>query len=259
MPKFPKDESKKNPGRRVVSLDDARNGRRRFIEKMPDEMKREIQQQDRAEIEGANRNLMPKRIFEPRCGICKHPYRDFIELMLMRNMTYKGIAARVTPAVSRQSISHHYKEHMDLQDAAMRRIIEEEAQLQGKDFEEGVGDVLTKRAALEVALRKGYEDIINGVTTVEPRDLVQIAKVLAEMDTHASSVIVDEARNQVALFLRAIQEVCDADTQQAIANQVKKLRVRDGIDRSIEDDLVPATKVTSPVGELVETVDAEPV
>lgn len=256
--KFPKDE-KKNTGRRVVSLDDARSGRRRFIEKMPDEMKREIQQQDRAEIAGTHQNLMPKRIVETRCGVCKHPYRDFIELMLLRNMTYKGIADRVTPPVSRQSISHHYKEHMDLQDAAMRRIIEEEAILQGKDFEEGVGDVLTKRSALEVALRKGYQDIIDGVTTVEPRDLVQIAKLLGDMDSHAADVVVDEARNQVALFLRAIQEVCDADTQTAIAAQVKKLRMREGMNRDIENDLIPPAKVTSPVGELVEEIDAEPV
>lgn len=166
---------------------------------------------------------------------CIHTSRDFIEMMLVRGQSYKGIADRVNPKVDRRSVSHHYKNHMDLQDMAIRRIIEEEAKLQGKDQEEGVNDIITKRSVLEVALRKGYEDILNGVTTVEPRDLIQITKLLAEMDTDQYHVGMDEMRSQVAIFIRAIKDICDLDVQSAIAQRVKELRTHEGLDTPVEN------------------------
>jgi hypothetical protein len=148
------------------------------------------------------------RITEPRCHVCQHPHRDWIETMLIRGASYKGLQDRIpAPAgagydkLDRRSISNHHKNHMDLQDAALRAILEKEAQIQGQNFEEGVEDAITKRGVLEIALRKGYEDIVTGVTTVEPRDLIQIAKVLGDMDSHQHQIGLDEARAQVQIFI----------------------------------------------------------
>lgn len=188
----------------------------------------------RQNIKKKEREKFPDRILEQRCNVCKHPYRDFIETMLVRGSTYKGIADRVTPKVDRRSISNHFKSHMDLQDAALRTILEAEAKMQGQNFEEGVGDAVTKRGVLEVMLRKGFEDIQTGVTTVEARDLVQIAKLLGDMDSHAYEVGLDALRGQVQIFIQAIKDTCDRDTQTAIAERVKVLRAREGLDSEIE-------------------------
>lgn len=180
----------------------------------------------------------------PQCHVCQHPNRDFIEAMLIKGATYKGLQERIPPAagqnkLDRRSISNHHKNHMDLQDAAMIAVLESEATLQSLDREEGIGDIVTKRAVLEVMLRKGYEDVVNGVSTVEPRDLIQLAKVLGEMDTHAGQVGLDEARSQVQIFIQAIKNVCDLDTQSAIASEVKKLRSRESIDTKFEEIMTP--------------------
>lgn len=188
----------------------------------------------RDEIIAKEKKHAPARIFEPRCSICNHPYRDFIETMLVRGQSYKGIADRVTPKVDRRSVSNHYGKHMDLQDAALRAILEEEAKIQGRNYEEGVQDAVTKRGVLEVMLRKGFEDIQMGVTTVEARDLVQIAKLLGEMDSHAYQTGLDELRTQVQIFIQAIKDTCDRETQTAIAQRVKLLRSRDGVNAQIE-------------------------
>lgn len=193
----------------------------------------------RDKVLAAERKRAPARIVEPRCNVCNHPYRDFIETMLVRGQTYKGISTRVTPPVDRRSISNHYHKHMDLQDAALRSILEEEAKLQGQNFEDGVRDAVTKRGVLEVMLRKGFEDIQMGVTTVEARDLVQIAKLLGEMDTHAYQVGLDELRSQVQIFIQAIKDVCDRPQQTEIANRVKLLRSREGLDAQIERAMDP--------------------
>lgn len=202
----------------------------------------------RDELAEADKRIAPPRIFEPRCSVCKHPHRDWIESVLIRgSVSYKGLAERITPKLDRRSISYHYKHHMDLQDAALVAILEEEAKIEGRNLDEDLRGAITKRGALEVAMRKGYEDIVNGVTTVEPRDLIQLVKILGEMDSNAYQTGMDEMRSQVQIFIQAIKEVTDRDTQAKIAARVKQLRKRENIDGQIEKAMDPGV----PSAELV--------
>lgn len=206
----------------------------------------------RERIKAEERKIAPARIYEPKCKTCMHPYRDFIETMLVKGQPYKAIESRV-PGSERRSIANHYKNHMDLEDAAMRFILEKEAELQGQNYEEGVQDAITKRGVLEVMLRKGYEDIRTGVTTVEARDLIQLVKLLSEMDSHAHQAGLDEARAQVQLFIQAIKDVCGRDIQAEIAARVKVLRSREGLGSDFENSMQPVVgELESPKVEIVE-------
>lgn len=237
---------------RVHSNDDASKGRRSYSQ----DLIKADQQEMREDIQKAEKNIAPARIFESRCHVCQHPFRDWIELMLVKGMAHKTLAERVTPPVDRRSIGNHWKKHMDLQDAAFRHLLEREAQIQGLDREEAVGDLVTKRGVLEVALRRGYDDLLNGVTTVEPRDLIQIAKLLGEMDSHQQAVAVDELRAQVQIFIQAIKDVCPPEIQSAIGQQVSKLRKREDISKPIEDIMNDPPKPVV-VHELEAPVEAE--
>lgn len=219
-----------------------------------DDFKKELQRQDRADVVSAEKAMSPDRVSEPRCHVCQHAYRGWIEMMLVRGIAYKTIADRANPKVDRRSLSNHHKKHMNLDDAALRWIIEEEAKLEGRNFEDGVGDAITKRAVLEVALRKGYHDIVSGVTTAEVRDVIQIAKVLGEMDLHQHQIGLDEMRVQVQIFIQAIQDVCDADTQGAIRERVKFLRKGEGVDVQIESVMDPPAIAEASVVEEYEEV-----
>jgi hypothetical protein len=227
MPKF----NHPNSGEQVVGLSTANSGA-----KKPG-MDVATQYDDRQQAKAVERRMAPERIYQSRCSVCNHPFRDWVELMLVRGMQYKTLADRVSPPLSRHAISNHHKEHMDLQDQAFRQIIETEAELQGTIHDEGVADLVTKRAVLEIAMRKGFEDILNDVTTVEPRDLIQISKVLADMDSHQYEVGLDELRSQVQLFIQAIKDVCDPETQGAIGLRVKELRKREGIIGAFEEEM----------------------
>ena len=189
------------------------------------------------------------RIFEPRCHVCLHPYRDWIETMLVRGTTYKGLQDRIPPAegydkLDRRGISNHHKKHMDLQDAALRAILEKEADFQNQNYEDGVTDAITKRGVLEVMLRKGYNDLVNDVTTVEARDLIQLAKLLGDMDANQNMVAVDEMRAQVQIFIQAIKNVCSLDQQTLIAQEVARLRGRENIDAKYEEQLEDHPQIT---------------
>jgi hypothetical protein len=230
MPSFDKRRSisDANKGREFVAE------RQKKIRKGNEEFKREIARQERADVDRSEKVIAPARIYEPRCNVCQHAFRDWIEVMLIKGMPYKTLGERVSPQVDRRSISNHYKKHMDLQDIAFRQMLEREARLEGLDIEEGVEDIITKRGVLETMVRKGYNDVLNGVTTVEPRDLVQITKLLAEMETRQNQIGLDELRAQVQIFIQAIRDVCDPDMQAAIAERVKLLRSRENIDSPFE-------------------------
>lgn len=169
----------------------------------------------------------PSQIVEPRCGVCQHDYRSFIEMLLVKGSSYKSIEERITPKVSRQSISNHYKKHMDLQDAALRSLLEREAEIQGHNHEEGVADLITTRGALEVALRRGYESLIDKSTKVEARDLIQIVRTLADMDEGREQVGLEAARLQVEVFMEAIRQVVPQEYWSQIGEKVAELRTED--------------------------------
>jgi hypothetical protein len=236
MPKFSDGEEIEFRQTRQDKVADELANSRGVSKKSYGKMMEEAGRQDaREEAQEINERLRPPRKFEPRCSVCKHPYRDWIESILLRgSFSYKGISERVQPSLDRRAISHHYKNHMDLQDAALIAIIEEEANLEGLDTEHAVRDIITKRGVLEIALRKGYEDILNGVTTVEPRDLIQIAKVLGDMDANAYETGLDELRSQVQIFIQAIKDTCDREMQAAIGQRVKELRKRENISGDFE-------------------------
>ena len=116
---------------------------------------------------------------------------------------------------------------MEITDTAYRAILEEEASLEGQNFEEGVRGAITNRGVLELMIRKGFDDIMDDNTMVEPKDLIQIIKLKAEMDSKHVEIQIEQYKRQVELFKQAILEVVPPDIQGQIVARVKKLRSRE--------------------------------
>ena len=184
---------------------------------------------------------LPERIVEPRCHTCNSEFRDYIERELIRGHSYLAISRSVGGTPDRRSISTHHKEHMAITAAAYRAILEEEASLEGQNFEEGVRGAITNRGVLELMIRKGFDDIMDDNTMVEPKDLIQIIKLKQEMDANHVTVQVETYKRQVEIFKQAILEVVPPDMQAQIVARVKRIRER-------ESDLIAHEKL------LVETV-----
>lgn len=217
----------------------------------------------RAELEAEMKAISPPIISIATCNVCQHEYRQFIEAMLVKGRAYKAIAQSVPlPEGSsvdsfRRSISGHYKNHMALEDAAMRAILEEEADLAGQNYEEGVRGAITARGILQVALQKGFEDIQNGISAVEFRDMVQAIKLLREMDDQTHDTQLESYKVQVAIFTEAIRDVLGQredgeEIMKEIAERIRYLRERDNFDAEVESTLGGPRRVGIP-----ETVEAE--
>jgi hypothetical protein len=179
---------------------------------------------------------LPPRTVEPRCHTCNSEFRDYIERELIRGHSYLAIARSLGGTPDRRSISTHHKEHMAITAAAYRAILEEEASLEGQNYEEGVRGAITNRGVLELMIRKGFDDIMDDNTMVEPKDLIQIIKLKQEMDANHVQVQVETYKRQVEIFKQAILEIVPPDMQSQIVARVKKIRQR-------EEDLIAHEKL----------------
>jgi hypothetical protein len=214
-------------------------------------MQKRWQQHDRADLEEAEKLNAPPVIVEPKCYTCQSPHRLWIERRLMKGDAYKTIAASLPPhpetgkLVDRRSISNHAKNHMPLESGVVRAVLEEEANLIGQNLEEGIAGAFSMRGALNVLVRKAFDDALAGITTVEPRDLVQMIKLFNEMDSSSSTRMVEEAKASVSIFRDAMRNTLTdmfekeqaEEIAHAVVREVKRLREQYEMESDIENNL----------------------
>lgn len=226
--------------------DEERMKRKRVLDrKSGADLKKRWEQGDRAEIESRERSSAPPVIIESRCHVCQSTYRDFIEECLIKGHSYERIARQIPPddngkKVDRRSISNHFKEHMDLQRTAIREELEEEARALQQNVEQGALGAKTDRGILKVLVAKGFDDVLKGVSTVEPKDLIQIIKLLNELNSDASNTRAEETELSLRIFVRAIQNVCDQTTIGTIVAEAEKLRQMDDVEFAMSGIMIPA-------------------
>lgn len=196
-------------------------------------------------VEAENTSIAPPLISAKQCQVCQSQWRLHIERLLVKGIAYKSIADSIPDGPSRKSIANHAKTHMAIDSALTRAIMEEEADLLNQNYQEGVKGAFSNRAALNILIRKAYEDAINGITTVEPKDMVKMIELYDKMDSSSASQMVEEARASVNIFMEAIRNVFtdmldkeEAEAlQQAIVVEVKRLREQNELEAKIENQL----------------------
>lgn len=195
---------------------------------------------DKAVAKAEEEAKAPPRYIEPRCHVCKHPNRDWIEYQLIKGHSYLSIerSLQALPPedhVGRRSISTHALNHMKIEEAAYRAILEQEASLEAQNFEEGVKGAITTRGILEIAMRKGFEDILNDISSVEPKDLIQIVKLKMEMDDRSHAIQIEEYKRQVDILTEAIQNVLAPSDQGDLVAEIERLTKRKDISADYTD------------------------
>lgn len=215
-----------------------------------DAVKEKWRSEDRKAIADAEALIAPPVIKEPRCHVCTSDYRLYIERQLLKGRSYRAIEQSVPNGPSRKSISEHYKKHMDLDSAAIRAILEEEASAIGQNFEEGVRGAVTMRGMLAVLIQKGYDDAMAGITTVEPKDLIQMAKLANDLNEGSGTAAVEEARLAISIFKEALQNVLikgdivdrsvGMELLQAFSDEANRIREEQEIESGVER-LLPET------------------
>jgi hypothetical protein len=234
----------------AISDEDRKKQRENLAARSAAGMEKSYADKNRDAVNAELAAMAPPEITVKQCHVCMSPRRLWIEQMLLRNLSYSAISnhlAETGEEIDRRSISRHSKEHMRVEDAVTRAMMEREADLIGQQYEEGVEGAFTVRGALLTLARKGYDDAMAGITTVEVRDIVQLLKSYNELEASTSTAAVEEAKMAIRLFMEAIQNVTNdildpeqgEEVRKAIADEVHRLRSRDEIDTAVERHLLP--------------------
>lgn len=233
----------------MISDDERKKQREKIQSRSLENYSKKMTDENRDMIAQELALMAPPPITVPQCYVCVSERRLYIERMLIQGMSYVAIERhmkQVGEDIPRRSISNHSKEHMAINDAVTRGVMERQADLLGQQYEDGVEGAFTKQGALEILIRKGYQDAVDGITTVEPKDLIQMIRALNEMQDGQGAVAIESAKMQMGIFMEAIQNTTDEwfdDPEEvqnfllALRTEVQRLRKRDEIEVEVERNL----------------------
>jgi len=196
--------------------------------------------QDVLDREIQEKAMAPPIIREPRCYVCTHPYRVWIERQIALGKPDERIAKYLKTNCpnennpDRQSIKYHYREHMALEAAQIREELDAQAAMLNQNTETSVQGAITNRGVLQVFVQKIYKDVIDGIASGEMKDAVSIIKLLNEMTTNESQQKVEELEAYFRLFLQAIQNVLTEEERAALSAEVKRLRDEEELTYKVE-------------------------
>ncbi len=225
--------------------DEERKKRKAILDKRTGkDLKAQWENQDREEIEARERHLAPPPITVPQCTVCNHPYRPWVERALVKAHSYAMIA-RMTPPdendrkLSSDAIRRHAREHMPIESTRIRMEQESAADMMQQNYDTGIRGAFTNRGALDVLIRKAYEDALSGVTTVEPKDLIQMIKLQNDMEVEDSSEQAEQTKLAMLTFARAMQNILPEEQLHAVVAEAERLRSLDDVDLVMQGMLPP--------------------
>lgn len=166
------------------------------------------------------------KISEPRCHVCQHPQRNAIDSLLAIKTPYTEISrlfSNEERTLDRRSVSRHDKEHLNYEDAAIREILEHEAQVAGENLDLGIKGTFLRRSSLDVAIKKIFDGILSGDIPVEAKDLPKLVELREKLDQQTANAQLETIIMQFQAFKEAILEICPPEMQHEIllATQLK--------------------------------------
>lgn len=191
-------------------------------------------------------------IYEPKCSICRSTNRKAIDQMLVAGFSLRSIAEhfeRLGETFTRASLSRHGRKHVTLQSAAIRRIIEKRAEDMVDSVEEAAGFLATRRSILEVAMQKGYDQIMSGSAHISPQDLLAIMDKLERMEAEEHAVAVDEMMRDFNAFAQAVKAMVEEEKWPEIVALYKE---------NLQDMKTPALEDLIQIGPGYEIEDIAP-
>lgn len=170
------------------------------------------------------------QISHPQCKVCQSPSRRFIDRLLVLGIPAAQVAAQYSDIdeieYSRKSMANHKNKHLDLRDAAIRRMVEKRAEEAGIDVEAATESLLTSRSALETLVHKGYESVVTGEVLVRPEDMMSALKHLREEEEEIFQVQLDrmreDLREELNALIRAIQKVVPSGMHNDVMVEFKR-------------------------------------
>lgn len=162
----------------------------------------------------------------PKCSVCQSLFRLQIENELILGRSYRGIlrdienldhGGRRVPSVA--SLARHAQDHLPINKAVERRLIERRAKAMGKSIEDDEGSIIDHITVAEMTLQKGFEKLQKGQMDLQPSDVMAAAKFLYSVEKDHSG---DELNAQITQ--EALMEYMRITMQYVPRDQIEHFR-----------------------------------
>lgn len=158
-----------------------------------------------------------------QCNVCTCAYRSAIEWQIALGTSYREIERLFNSTVSRKSIANHAKEHLNYEQAAIARIIEENATATKQNHEEGVRGKLLMHSYLSLGIKRAFDDMVTGNAHIPAPVAVQMIQMLDKFESDTNATAVMELEIQFQAFLQAVQNNVSRDVWTTIEAETRIL------------------------------------
>lgn len=124
---------------------------------------------------------------------------------------------------SNVNISRHKRNHLSVQDAAVRRIIEARARQFGMDVDTAEGMIMTKAGAVDTIIHRGLEAINTGAVEFRAGEVLQAIQLLDKMEAEWKDTAIDEIMAEFKAFTTAVKEFVGEAQYETIFNRFEEI------------------------------------
>jgi hypothetical protein len=134
----------------------------------------------------------------PTCKTCQSPHRLWIENELLQGRGYRTIARSLPEETadtnpSYQGIRNHYdQQHMPINQAVQRSIIERRQKEIGRNIEEAVDEQVDKILVTEMIVHKGWELLQSSAAQPTVAETLAAVKLLNELERSSETDVDNE-------------------------------------------------------------------
>lgn len=165
-------------------------------------------------------------LVEPRCKVCKSPYRREIDQLLATGWSQTMVREHFNEMIDEpsekfnaQNMSVHARKHLTSRDAAVRRIMEARARQLNQDVDDAEKHIVTKMGVLDTLIYSGLGALHSGLSVAEPKDVIAAIAMQEKMEAEWRETALDEVMTDFQAFMDAVKEVVGEDMYADIYNR----------------------------------------
>jgi len=161
-------------------------------------------------------NKMPLKT-EKRCNVCTSSSRMKVDRLLAAQFSNTAIAEELIMSdpdfqgkqvdTVRRNVERHGKNHVDIRNRSIRRMVEKRAQEQGMLLDVAEGRITSGRALLDTLIAQAQEQLANPDSRVRYADAIEAVKLLEDVQKAEFQSQLEVLQRQVYCISTAVKEI----------------------------------------------------
>lgn len=170
---------------------------------------------------------------EPRCNICKSKSRSKVDKLLAAQFSNTSIAEELIMSdddfkgkeldTVRRNVERHSKAHVDIQNRAIRRMVEQRAREQGILLDSAEGKITSGRALLDTLIAQAQTQLSNPDARVRYADAIEAVKLLEDVQKAEFQSQLEVLQRQVWAISQAVKSKVPQALIPGIVEEAKRL------------------------------------